>query len=50
LMRSARKKLKPLKSEIQGTYVSSYWKIGATQEGLQKAKALEEVKSRLRMS
>ena len=49
LMRSARKKLKPLKSEVQGTYVSSYWKIGATQEGLQKAKALEEVKSRLRM-
>ena len=50
LMRSARKKLKPLKSEVQGTYVSSYWKIGATQEGLQKAKALEEVKSRLGMS
>ena len=49
LMRSARKKLKPLKSKVQGTYVSSYWKIGATQEGLQKAKALEEVKSRLRM-
>ena len=50
LMRSARKKLKLLKSEVQGTYVSSYWKVGATQEGLQKAKALEEVKTRLGMT
>ena len=50
LMRAARKKLKPLKSDVQGSYVSSYWKIGATQEGLQKAKALEEVKTRLGMS
>ena len=50
LMRSARKKLKLLKSEIQGTYVSSYWKVGATQEELQKAKALEEDKTRLGMT
>ena len=50
LMRSARKTLKSSKSAVHGKYVSSYWKIGATQEGLQKAKALEEVKSALRMS
>jgi NADPH-dependent ferric siderophore reductase len=48
LMRSARKYLRACRKSLTGSYVSSYWKYGASQEGLRRAKALETAISKVK--
>jgi NADPH-dependent ferric siderophore reductase len=50
LMRGARKFLKSNKKQLAGSYISSYWKFGATQEGHRKAKFLDAAISKVQIN